>query len=95
GTDTKATSAVQLKLQKSEIDMAVWLSLQDLDKLLNRKEEIWNSDTQVAKSGFDCDNQEILVDLKWLCGTYPNKLSQGIARGHEWALKKVLEQEKF
>ncbi|CDW82822.1 nudix hydrolase family protein [Stylonychia lemnae] len=76
---------VQLNLQYSEVDQAVWLSEGDIKNLLAKTEtdQVFEGYEPIDKSGAV---RKIQVQQKQLLPHYPNPLGEGLSKAHTMAL---------
>lgn len=80
-------SKYKLKLCEIEVECAIWISSDILKDIINA-DQIKNSKLNGVKPNGD------LIDIELQCfhGIYPNDIGQGIARGHLYGIKKLLDR---
>ena len=81
---------IKLKLQEKEVEIAVWASLKKLQKLYQNEQN-----SKGYFTGITNKNKKIKVNYDCFKGVYPNKIDQGLGRGHIRQLKSILRQQKF
>ena len=82
---------MELKLQKEEVEIAIWINLNNINKIFNEK----NINNKLIATGVDVNNKKIEIDYKYLIGIYPNNLNQGIGRAHTRIIKQFAKENMF
>ena len=77
-----------ITLCPNEVDIGCWININELKHLLNDDSNNINIELDGIKA---YNGESIKVKPGSLCGIYPNKYKQGIARGHKFALRKLVE----
>ena len=83
-------SKYKLKLCEIEVDAAVWIKADILRNIID-SDEI-NKD---ILNGVKPNGETIEIKMEYFQGIYPNDIGQGIARGHLYGIKKLLQRLSF
>lgn len=91
---TQPSSDIALALQPGEIDAAVWLPLDSLEKLLLK--ETVPGESSIEGISVSASEEHVLAkfDLELLRPPYPNEHLEGISKAHNFALRYFLRMSK-
>eukprot|EP01084_Bolivina_argentea_P290946 499936_1 len=80
-------SKYKLKLCQVEVDAAVWVNVDVLRCVMDSDEY-----NEKILHGIQPNGSKIEIKMECLNGIYPNNIGQGIARGHRYGIKKLLDK---
>ena len=89
---SEAAAAAPLRLQPGECDSACWVPLADVAATLCDDESA-DSSAAYPPAAVEGDTSLAPLEARSLAGVYPNGISEGVGRGHLWALRRLHERE--